>query len=239
MATEKEIQLKSRNFEELLFPITKSELVRFADGTTLDEKMGNVSISGAIVITAPVISFEGASNKKIGVTVDGELTTEETSEESTGDLVLKTAEGKFYKVLVSEDGELETELLADFNEEGELQKIYLQTPEPHGLVFKLGVLEDGTLLTSPICDIDLIMDNNVSATRTWSSNKILSVINSLEFDSSNIDTSNLVTKDEFTAENLKMNDGTSIETNIQLLQEELGLNKATLEANINAIREVL
>ena len=48
------------------------------------------------------------------------------------------------------------------------------------------------------------------------------------------------------AEHVKMADGTSVEetvnankTSIQLLNEELGLNKSTLEANINAIREVL
>ena len=48
------------------------------------------------------------------------------------------------------------------------------------------------------------------------------------------------------AENITMANGTSVEesvnankTSIQLLNEELGLNKSTLEANINAIREVL
>ena len=49
-----------------------------------------------------------------------------------------------------------------------------------------------------------------------------------------------------TASNVKMNDGSTVEetvsankTSIHLLQEELGANKSTLEANINAIREVL
>ena len=49
-----------------------------------------------------------------------------------------------------------------------------------------------------------------------------------------------------TATNVKMSDGSTVEdtvsankTSIHLLNEELGLNKSTLEANINAIREVL
>ena len=48
------------------------------------------------------------------------------------------------------------------------------------------------------------------------------------------------------ADKVMMADGTSVEetvnankTSIHLLNEELGLNKSTLEANINAIREVL
>ena len=49
-----------------------------------------------------------------------------------------------------------------------------------------------------------------------------------------------------TAEKVTMADGTSVEetvsankTSIHLLNEELGLNKSTLEASINNIREVL
>jgi hypothetical protein len=49
-----------------------------------------------------------------------------------------------------------------------------------------------------------------------------------------------------TADKVIMADGTSVEetvsankTSIHLLNEELGNNKSTLEANINAIREVL
>ena len=49
-----------------------------------------------------------------------------------------------------------------------------------------------------------------------------------------------------TASNVKMSDGSTVEatvsankTSILSLQEELGTNKSTLEANINAIREVL
>ena len=51
---------------------------------------------------------------------------------------------------------------------------------------------------------------------------------------------------ELVASNVKMNDGSTVEevvsankTSILSLQEELGLNKFTLENNINAIREVL
>ena len=51
---------------------------------------------------------------------------------------------------------------------------------------------------------------------------------------------------ELVASNVKMLDGSTVEetvsankTSIQLLNEELGLNKSTLENNINAIREVL
>ena len=48
------------------------------------------------------------------------------------------------------------------------------------------------------------------------------------------------------ADKVLMSDGSTVEetvsankTSIHLLNEELGLNKSTLEANINAIREVL
>ena len=51
---------------------------------------------------------------------------------------------------------------------------------------------------------------------------------------------------ELVASNVKMNDGSTVEevvsankTSISSLQEELGTNKSTLEANINSIREVL
>ena len=42
-----------------------------------------------------------------------------------------------------------------------------------------------------------------------------------------------------TADNILMPDGSSVKTSILSLQEELGVNKATLQNNINAIREVL
>ena len=51
---------------------------------------------------------------------------------------------------------------------------------------------------------------------------------------------------ELTANNVKMEDGLSVEetininkTNIIALQNELGTNKTTLQNNINSIREVL
>ena len=42
-----------------------------------------------------------------------------------------------------------------------------------------------------------------------------------------------------TADNILMQDGLSVETSILNLQEELGINKTTLQNNINSIREVL
>ena len=42
-----------------------------------------------------------------------------------------------------------------------------------------------------------------------------------------------------TADNILMQNGLSVETSILSLQEELGINKATLQNNINSIREVL
>ena len=60
------------------------------------------------------------------------------------------------------------------------------------------------------------------------------------------DMKNKVDSLELTASNVTMSDGSTVEdtvsankTSILSLQEELGLNKSTLEANINAIREVL
>ena len=44
---------------------------------------------------------------------------------------------------------------------------------------------------------------------------------------------------ELVASKVTMTDGTTVENNIIALQNELGTNKATLEANINAIRGVL
>ena len=42
-----------------------------------------------------------------------------------------------------------------------------------------------------------------------------------------------------TATNVKMSDGSTVEESIVSLQDELGINKSTLESNINSIREVL
>ena len=44
---------------------------------------------------------------------------------------------------------------------------------------------------------------------------------------------------ELVASKVSMSDGTNVEDNINLLKEELGTNKDTLESNINEIREVL
>ena len=44
---------------------------------------------------------------------------------------------------------------------------------------------------------------------------------------------------ELVASKVTMTDGTTVEDNIKALQDELGTNKSTLEANINTIREVL
>ena len=44
---------------------------------------------------------------------------------------------------------------------------------------------------------------------------------------------------ELVASKVTMTDGTTVENNIIALQNELGINKTTLETNINAIREVL
>ena len=44
---------------------------------------------------------------------------------------------------------------------------------------------------------------------------------------------------ELVASKVTMTDGTTVENNKITLQNELGTNKATLEANINAIRGVL
>ena len=60
------------------------------------------------------------------------------------------------------------------------------------------------------------------------------------------DMKNKVDSLELTASNVTMSDGSTVEdtvsankTSILSLQEELGLNKSTLENNINTIREVL
>lgn len=56
MTTEESIQLKSRGYEKLLFPITKSELVKFKDGSTLDEKLNSIKVS---------TSWENIENKPL------------------------------------------------------------------------------------------------------------------------------------------------------------------------------
>lgn len=59
---------------------------------------------------------------------------------------------------------------------------------------------------------------------------IYQVDNGVDFDEIHFKTS---------AEQVYMPDGSNIKTSILSLQEELGVNKSTLENNINAIREVL
>ena len=44
---------------------------------------------------------------------------------------------------------------------------------------------------------------------------------------------------ELVASNVKMADGSTVESAITSLKEEIGINKATLQNNINEIREVL
>ena len=128
----------------------------------------DLASGSAITITQPVL-VNGSTKYLVGINGQGNLTTQTTTLATTGDLIIKAPNGTYWKVLVNASGALYTQSTTTASS----KEIYLQAPPPYGLIVKLCVLNDGSLSTGPICDIDVIRDNEVSTSKTLSSFEIL------------------------------------------------------------------
>ena len=128
----------------------------------------DLASGSAITITQPVL-VNGSTKYLVGINGQGNLTTQTTTLATTGDLIIKAPNGTYWKVLVNASGALYTQSTTTASS----KEVYLQAPPPYGLIAKLCVLNDGSLSTGPICDIDVIRDNEVSTSKTLSSFEIL------------------------------------------------------------------
>ena len=148
------------------------------------------AVNNSISISKPIIEYNG-TKYIIGVTKDGELTcgAVTTNEEATT-IIVESSNGTLFKVITTSNCELETTIIEGTSEEINIKDIYLQAPNPYGIIFKLGVLDDGTLITSTISDVRLIDDNILSKEMSWSSSKINESINVVKNDVDSV--SNLV-----------------------------------------------
>lgn len=122
-------------------------------------------------------SVDGDTRYKVSISHKGELITELTDKSTPVNplQVLKASDGSTWTLQV-DNGELVTKSTPSSIETG---SVYLQCSEPYAIIYKLGVNEQGELSTAPICDLDLIHDNNIGTDITWSSYKISSIISDL------------------------------------------------------------
>lgn len=146
-----------------------------ADKTYVDdifESLQGSSTEGAISISAPIIST-GSLLYRLGVGLKGELLLELIAEGTPQELILVSPNGQKWQVIVS-NSNIQTVQTSKTNVTSNL---YLQTSNPHGLIFGLGVDNDGSLVTSPICDVSLVDDDVLSYDKTWSSMKLYKTLN--------------------------------------------------------------
>ena len=139
-----------------------------------------------VCISKPIIEYNG-TKYIIGVTKDGELTcgvTDMLGEPM--DIIVESPNGTLFKVIPTSNCELTTNIV----DEGNVKDTYLQAPNPYGIIFKIGVLDDGTLITSTISDVRLVDDKILSKEMSWSSSKINKSISVVKNDVDSV--SNLV-----------------------------------------------
>lgn len=138
----------------------------------VDAKVAN-KLKGSIYISKPIIQVE--SNKYIiEVTVDGLLTCKATATtEEASDLILKADNGTLYKVTVSSNMELMTEIVTDV----ESNDVYVQAQK--GAIYKINVSNEGVLTTCPISNPNLIDDSVLSKDKAWSSLKVSETIDNI------------------------------------------------------------
>lgn len=124
-------------------------------------------------------SKDGRIKHKVRVNQYGELSTERTDVHAPQNfsLVLQDEEGQHWKVYVNEEGELETEEASVCRLSPD---VYLQAQKPYAMIYKIGIIKDGQLTTSPLSDIDIIVDDKVSTVHTWSSYKFNTLIQGYE-----------------------------------------------------------
>lgn len=142
---------------------SKVNFVKNSINTKID-----IFFNKVVCISKPIIEYNG-TKYIIGVTKDGELTcgvTDMLGEQM--DIIVESPNGTLFKVIPTSNCELTTNIV----DEGIIKDIYLQAPNPYGIIFKIGVLDDGTLITSTISDVRLVDDNILSKEMSWSSSKI-------------------------------------------------------------------
>lgn len=114
-----------------------------------------------------------AGNKKFNLYVSpkGELITQEVGLNIplSPQVILRDPEGARWLITVTEEGEVCTSLVS----KGIVTPtLYLQAIEPYAVIFKIGVSSLGEIYSAPICDLDLVKDQNIGTDITWSSSKI-------------------------------------------------------------------
>lgn len=162
--------------------ITQSSSYRFVTDTEksnwnlTSDKINEVqnSLRTAIVISEPIIQV-GSVKYKIGVTKDGRLTCSVVTLGDSIDFIVKANNGTLYKVSATSNEELVTEVVTS----GTPKELYVQAVAPYGAIYKIGVLDDGSLVACPIADVNFIDDNTLSDEKTWSSYNINKNINAV------------------------------------------------------------
>ena len=136
--------------------------------------MSSIISATAIVISEPIIQV-GSVKYKIGVTKDGRLTCSVVTLGDSIDFIVKANNGTLYKVSATSNEELVTEVVTS----GTPKELYVQAVAPYGAIYKIGVLDDGSLVACPIADVNFIDDNTLSDEKTWSSYNINKNINAV------------------------------------------------------------
>lgn len=185
-------------------------------------------LNGAFYISKPIIQ---ANNSKymINATVDGKLTCRAVSTGEVTDLVVESANKTLYRVGVSTEGELVTQVVTGV----EPKDVYIQAVAPYGSVFKIGVLDDGTLITSPVFESKIIDDNSISNETGWSSVKVLETLNNavLQLPTASSSKNGLLSKEDKS----KINTITSINESIS----NITTNIDNMQSSINSINNTL
>ena len=113
----------------------------------------------------------GAKRFNLYVSPKGELLTTEVDANTpiSPQIILRDPQGSRWNITVNDLGEVCTKPVTTGIV---IPNLYLQASEPYAVIYKVGVSTQGEIYTAPICDLDLIRDNNIGKDITWSSSKI-------------------------------------------------------------------
>lgn len=162
-------KLPTSNPYIVLGKIQNSEFTLLADSIA-----SCVSSGGSTEYIKPYkyITLQSGSKRfNVSVSPKGGLVTTETTKDTplSPQIILRDSTGARWRLTVNALGEVCTEPLIS----GVVTpNLYLQAIEPYAIIYKIGVSANGEIYTAPLCDLDLIKDDNVGNDTTWSSSKI-------------------------------------------------------------------
>ena len=201
---------------------TKMNFIKNSTNEKIDKFYNRV-----VRISTPIIKLD-STYYDIGVTKDGELTCARATkyiEDEVVEIILESANGTLFKVVPTSECELTTTVI-EKSDNMDIKDVYLQASKPYGIIFKVGVLDDGTLITSTISDIRLIDDTILSKEMSWSSAKINEELSKMEVGGGG------------DASKVLMSDGKSVEKSILDLKDLVGQANQTLIEECNKLLEV-